>query len=589
MATRPTPAGPTAAKPASDTPSAEKLPAEKLAAEKPAVAKAAQPAAIAAKPANGKPAVKPAAGAPAPRAAAAGAPRAAAGAAVLAGLPDDLPDEVEELVRPRTLVERVQDFLRDAPSWLASSVVHVVLVIILALITLSEPAEKEHDLVATATDPTEQVEELEEQQIEDLDIEQEITETDAFQPVASTSVADQVTETASALDDAAAAPVQVELSDVGFEKAPQTDIMSEVGSFSGRGLEGRGEQARAALVRERGGTAESEAAVARALKWLAEHQLPNGSWSFNHTAGLCQGRCPNPGRLDKSNMAATGMALLPFLGAGNTHRKGKYAKNVHAGLYYLVNNMKVGPNGGAMNFDGGRMYGHGICSIALCEAYGMTQDKALFAPAQAALNFIAYAQDPVGGGWRYEPRTPGDTSVVGWQLMALKSGHMSYLNVNPNVIRGADNFLNTVQTDSGAAYGYAGPGGGQATTAIGLLCRMYLGWKHDHPALERGVQKILAWGPSPGNMYYNYYATNVLAQYEGEPWKQWNPKMRDFLVEKQSKAGHTEGSWYLDHGDHGAHSGGRLYVTCMATMILEVYYRHMPIYRKQATDDDFPD
>ena len=41
-------------------------------------------------------------------------------------------------------------------------------------------------------------------------------------------------------------------------------------------------------------------------------------------------------------------------------------------------------------------------------------------------------------------------------------------------------------------------------------------------------------------------------------------------------------------GDHGSDSGGRIYCTSMATMILEVYYRHMPLYGKQAAEDDFP-
>ena len=61
----------------------------------------------------------------------------------------------------------------------------------------------------------------------------------------------------------------------------------------------------------------------------------------------------------------------------------------------------------------------------------MTNDQSLLQPAQYALNHIVYAQDPVGGGWRYSAKQPGDTSAVGWQLMALKSGHMGYLQVPP--------------------------------------------------------------------------------------------------------------------------------------------------------------
>lgn len=216
------------------------------------------------------------------------------------------------------------------------------------------------------------------------------------------------------------------------------------------------------------------------------------------------------------------------------------------------------------------------------------RDRDLMAPAQAAINFIVYAQDPVGGGWRYSPRQPGDTSAVGWQLMALKSGHMAYLNVPPPTIVGAVKFLDSVQADSGSKYGYTSPGAGQATTAIGLLSRMYLGWKKDNAALQRGVQYLAATGPSKTNMYYNYYATQVMRHNEGDEWTKWNKEMRDWLVDTQGKNGHEKGSWFMKGGDHGAESGGRLYCTSMATMILEVYYRHMPIYAKQASEDEFP-
>ncbi|MCP4814006.1 MAG: hypothetical protein GY888_15985, partial [Planctomycetaceae bacterium] len=158
--------------------------------------------------------------------------------------------------------------------------------------------------------------------------------------------------------------------------------------------------------------------------------------------------------------------------------------------------------------------------------------------------------------------------------------------VPPNTIKGAYKFPDTVQGNSGATYGYTTPGAGDATTAVGLLCRMYLGWKKDEPALQRGVERLGNKGPIPNNMYFNYYATQVMRQHGGPLWDKWNVKMRDSLVDSQSKQGHMKGSWHMA-GGHGS-SGGRLYNTSMAAMILEVYYRHMPIYGKQATEEDFP-
>lgn len=487
-------------------------------------------------------------------------------------------EELEELERVGAL-----KFMQIAPAALVSIVVHIVLVLILGLI-LMPPKVKEQlrDILAMPSDLKEDVLEEEQLQVEDpVDI--DTTPTDVM--AQADSVESSEVEVSEVSDDPAPM-AQVELADIGLEQSVTSNLTNEIGSVSGTGVAGRGEGARKALVAAGGGSEGSETAVGLALEWLAQHQNSDGSWSYDHRGGLCQNRCKNHGSLATANNAATGMALLPFLGAGNTHKEGKFKKNVQAGLYYLTSQIKLSQNGGALDEGGGVMYGHGICSIAICEAYAMTHDKALLNPAQAVLRYIEYAQDDVGGGWRYTPNQPGDTSVVGWQLMALKSGHMGYLPIDPRVIKGAENFLNTVQADGGATYGYSNPGNGQATSAIGLLCRMYLGWKHENPALKRGVELISQAGPSGGAMYYNYYATQVMHHYGGELWDKWNSVMRDQLVDSQSKEGHEKGSWYMD-GDHGAGVGGRVYCTCMAAMILEVYYRHLPIYQKESTSDEF--
>lgn len=481
------------------------------------------------------------------------------------------------------------------PSWLVSMVVHIVAILIMGLITVGIEREQIAQILTIGNDRvTDEVEEFKLTEITPIDVKTVSTDPVA-QPLAMDAV-QEVTEVAVATD-TDAAQVAVELSDFGERTAPKSDLTKTVGAIVGSGVAGRGEKARNALVRESGGTPGSEAAVAAALKWFANHQYPDGGWSFDHRRGQCQGRCDGHGAMADARNAATAMALLPFLGAGQTHKEGTYKDNVSRGLYFLTSQMKLQNNGATGTFEegGGNMYSHGLASIVLCEAYAMTHDKQLMGPAQLAINHIVFAQDPVGGGWRYSVKQAGDTSAVGWQLMALKSGHMAYLNVPPETIRGATKFLDSVQAESGAKYGYTGPGAGQATTAIGLLCRMYLGWKQDNPALQRGVEYLAATGPSKaGNMYYNYYATQVMRHNEGDPakdaaWKKWNTEMREWLISTQSKNGHTEGSWEFKEGaDHGIASGGRTYATSMATMILEVYYRHMPIYGKAAAKEDFP-
>lgn len=280
------------------------------------------------------------------------------------------------------------------------------------------------------------------------------------------------------------------------------------------------------------------------------------------------------------------MALLPFLGAGQTHKEGKYKATVEHGLAYLIKHMRVRSGMGDFIEPGGNMYSHGLATITLSEAYAMTNDPGLLRPAQLALDFIVYAQDPVGGGWRYQPKQPGDTSVTGWQVMALKSGHLAYLKVPSRAILGAGKFLDFVQAEDGARYGYRFPTPSPSTTSVGLLCRMYLGWKKDKPALRKGVEYLHALGPS-ANIYFDYYATQVLRQYGGKYWDDWNKAMRDRLVDSQETKGHAKGSWFFAKAPR-ATRGGRLYCTSMATMILEVYYRYMPLYGQEASEEDFP-
>ena len=190
------------------------------------------------------------------------------------------------------------------------------------------------------------------------------------------------------------------------------DLMGGVGDSIGRSLQNRlSAGSRARLVAIGGGTPASEAAVDKGLRWLAEHQNADGSWSFDHRASpKCHGRCKDPGSQGQAKIAATAMALLPFLGTGETHHQGKYKKTIENGLYFLVRSTHVEGDRASLLEPGGRMYGHGLASIALCEAYGMTHDRWLQDPAQRAINFIVWCRTrtrsaAAGGTFRSNPAT----------------------------------------------------------------------------------------------------------------------------------------------------------------------------------------
>jgi hypothetical protein len=130
------------------------------------------------------------------------------------------------------------------------------------------------------------------------------------------------------------------------------------------------------------------------------------------------------------------------------------------------------------------------------------------------------------------------------------------------------------------------PGQQPGPTAIGLLSRRYQGWSRFDQRLAHGVQYLDQLGPSRSDMYFNYYATQVQHHYQGTGWNTWNEALRESLIAAQSRQGHEHGSWYFE--DKHGQQGGRLYTTAMCLMILEVYYRHMPLYGEQAVGEERP-
>jgi hypothetical protein len=335
-------------------------------------------------------------------------------------------------------------------------------------------------------------------------------------------------------------------------------------------------------VAELGGSEETIKAVRQGLDWLTTHQHGDGHWSLDRFYKEPKGRSlPGKGWII-SDTAATGFALLPLLADGNTHQAGRHRQSVQQALEWLLRHQK--PDG-ELNVQTGqntRMYAHAIATITLCEAYGMTRDAALRDPAQRAVGFILRAQHPQSGGWRYEPRVPADTSVVGWQVMALKSAQMASLDVPPEPLALVLKWLRSVEgkgQELGTFRYQAGSGITAPMTAEGLLCLQYLGAPVNDPSLQAGVEWLLKHLPKQGSetSYYWYYGTQVMYHMQGPPWQQWNRALRDMLVETQHKDGDLAGTW--DPHDQWENQAGRIYGTSLRLLMLEVYYRHLPLYQ----------
>jgi len=371
--------------------------------------------------------------------------------------------------------------------------------------------------------------------------------------------------------------------EVGDDQELDSELKSNVWAI-------RNASQRARAVKRHGGNRRTEKAVRAGLEWLARHQNRDGSWTFGQTHGdRCSGY-PDNG-VGGSMLGATGMALSAFLGAGHTHKqRGDFQKTVRAGLAYLVS--KMDSSGRFFESDGHsatQMYCQGMAACALVEAYGMTEDKKLKKAAQLSIDYLVKAQDKNGGGWRYQPGEPGDTSVSTWQVMALKSAVMADLSVPRRTLAKAMKFLDSVrhQDPNGAIYYLYMPnqanGDPAARVAMALLCRSYLGWKPKHKELQGGVTVCERIGPQVDDMYFNYHATMLLFRNDGPDgplWKKWNKAMQQLLLDAQETGDdeHIAGSWFFrESSTHmTSSSGGRVCHTALATMMLETYYRYGP-------------
>jgi hypothetical protein len=393
-----------------------------------------------------------------------------------------------------------------------------------------------------------------------------------------------------------------------------TDAMGIGGGGGSAGRYGGRRGGRRNLV-ARGGNQATESAVTAGLYWLARHQNPDGSWSAAAFDRNCaDGKCSGPGDA-RFDVGVSGLSVLAFLGAGYTHLTRASYKDPHTnkvmsfgavvrkGVQWLIDQQdatgRIGPDVNEY------MYNHSIAALALAEAYGLTQAAVYKGPAQRAIDFVVQAQNP-GLGWRYKVR-PGDndTSCTGWAVMALKSGLISGLAVPHSAFEGARTWIER-STDSTGLVGYNTPGNidvfvpganeawcaHPSMTAIGVLLRIYIDSNQRDPELTKGAKLIVADKPvwdEAGHkidIYYWYYATLALFQLQDaggqQLWRQWNDAMKTALVPHQAvrSAGCADGSWPPEV-DRWGFAGGRVYMTAINTMTLEVYYRYESVFGRQ--------
>jgi hypothetical protein len=323
---------------------------------------------------------------------------------------------------------------------------------------------------------------------------------------------------------------------------------------------------RLARLKENDGTSECEEAVVKGLRWLKANQNPDGSW----------------GRADKSAM--TGLALLAYFGHCETPASGVFSESSLKGIVYLVNlgianNGVLAPNITAQSAP----YEHAIGTYALGEAATFCKDlniPSLMEVTQKAGQFIIDNQHP-NGGWAYGYGTAEnahtDSSVVGWQLQALKAcshAKLKYDKMDKAVKKGLD-YLSSLQNDNGG-FGYNSKDPRIGLTGVGVLC--FQMWnKGKSSEARKGVRFIkdnmrLDWNSVESDLYAHYYISQAMMQAGGGNWRAYNDIFRDQLLNNQNPDGSWRAPQFVGHGQTVEND---VYRNTLCILMLEVYYRFL--------------
>lgn len=486
-----------------------------------------------------------------------------------------------------TFEDLLREYLRTAPWLLVSAAIHGIIFLILMQFPWSVGGGKEEKVLVTASIDEQEIDPIEEEP-EEIEKEEKVEEEEVQieDPI--------VTEEEVVTEEEFTTENEQPLSDAPFEGKGLNDVLGVGGGAGGRG---GGKYGRRGAGR-RGGTA-SQRAVEMGLDWLKRHQDPRGFWSCANFSNMCETNiCDGPGD-PMDDVGVTGLALLAFLGSGHTTKHGKYKNVVRKGVKWLIS-VQDPETGclGEVNSHQAFLYDHGIATLALCEAYGLSRWPILKEPAQKAINFIHAARNPYKA-WRYSyPPDPSqnDMSVTGWMVMALKSAEDFGLKVDKAAFDGAKLLIDELTDETTWRTGYITKGGlsarepgmeerwpankTEAMTAVAMLCRIFMGEDPEtSPALRGGADLLLKqlplWDEKEGTIdyYYWYYGSYAMFQMGGRDWEKWQSRMLDAVVKTQRQDGDERGSWDPQFDPWG-HRGGRVYSTAIMTLCLEVYYRY---------------
>ena len=259
--------------------------------------------------------------------------------------------------------------------------------------------------------------------------------------------------------------------------------------------------------------ARTKEGVDRALKYLKGQQNGDGSWG---------------------NTAITGLTLLAFMSNGNVPNQGLYGPEVAKGVRFLMSCAR--DDGYLVGARGGNMYCHGMATLALSQAYGMTGDEEVRKVLKKAVDLIVKTQNNEGG-WRYEPTPTGaDISVTIMQVMALRGAKDSGLHVpDDDDEEGRWRTSTAATTRAAAATATSRTPPAPATPAPPPACACSSSAATTRPRRSTAAVKYMESVADDRQHYWygHYYAAHAMHQVGGKTWEDYYARMKATLLGTQ--------------------------------------------------------
>ncbi|MDP2816087.1 MAG: terpene cyclase/mutase family protein, partial [Rectinemataceae bacterium] len=421
-----------------------------------------------------------------------------------------------------------------------------------------------------------------------------------------------------------AVDIQVEVDDVPTVDAPMQNvvmpnIITIAPSDSALVLPGampfRSGDARKKRLGKTGGSQKSERGVDKGLRWLRDHQNPDGSW----------------GDEAKGKAFLTGAALLAFLAHGETPQSQEYGACILKAIKKLIEMVNTRGGNGLVK-DDANAYGHAVVAYALSEAYALTRIPMVEVAMNTMTETLVKGQNNLGG-YNYshnnglsaaDPKDPKkvsgvpryDLSVTGWHYQALKAAFAAGCTtpgLEKAIEKSIKGMKDVMYCEGTGGFRYSNEnrtaGASPTMSAVGALCLQLFG-----EGKSREAKTSVTWLESTANgglmkcdwknidsyagskewpLYQWYYQTQAIFQaYDGTGpvWKEWNNQFQTALIKEQESDGHWESvrekyskAKQDAHGESTHSLGSKLnmdiYATALCVLMLEVYYRYLPTFK----------